>query len=257
MSELLQRSRPADGVLLLVINRPDLLNPVSMKLQREIDSEVAAAAKDPRTRCIVLAGAGGKALSSGYDIHELAEMSEGKHTLVQVEREELLWRWLTSPKPTVTACTGITFGAGMLYATSSDLRIGSPSTRIKVTATMYGGANLTWLLDHIIGVTASRDMLLTSREVRGEEAASIGFFSRYTDDDQVLDTAIEAATQIAANDPTAVTEVKRLLVSGLGREVRARYDDENTVMLTSLRPEPVTEMFKGFLQNRDRPRSKR
>jgi len=249
-SDVLLSSRPADGVLQLTVNRPDVLNAISVDVQRRIDAAMAAAADDPAVRAVVLAGAGGKALSAGYDIHELTEMTEDEHTLVQVEREELLWRWLESPVPTVVACTGVTYGAGMLMATCADLRIGSPDTQIKVTATMYGGANLTWLLDTIVGATAARDMLLTSRVVPGEEASRIGFFSRYVADDEVLDTAIAAAAEIAANDPLAVSEVKRLLLAGAGRELRARYDNENTVMLTTLRPKPMKDMFASFLRRK-------
>jgi enoyl-CoA hydratase/carnithine racemase len=252
MTDFLLRSRPADGVLLLTLNRPHQLNAVSYAMQKEIDREVTAAADDPGTRCIVLAGAGGNALSAGYDIHELAEMSEDEHTLIQIEREELLWRWTTSPVPTVAACTGIVYGVGMLFATCADLRVGGPSSRIKVTATMYGGANLTWILDHLVGATAARDMLLTSREVQAPEALRLGFFSRYTEnDDQVLDTAVAAASEIAAMDPAAVREVKHLLLNGMGEELRARYDRENTVMLSTLRPKPMKEMFAPFF-NRQR-----
>src|SRR5581483_7241927 len=219
------RDTPADGVLRLTINRPDQLNAVTIEVQRAIDAAVAEAAADPGIRCIVLAGAGGRSLSAGYDIHELAAMTEDEHTLVQVEREELLWRWTESPVPTVVACTGITYGAGMLMATCADLRIGSPSTRVKVTATMYGGANLTWVLDHLVGAGVARDMLLTSRLVTGEEALRIGFLSRYVEDDgAVVDTAVAAASEIAANDPVAVAEVKRLLLEGAGRQLRSRSD---------------------------------
>ena len=92
MTDTLLRSTPADGVLLLTINRPGQLNAVSIEVQRAIDAAVAEAAQTPDIRAIVLAGAGGKALSAGYDIHELASMTEDEHTLVQVEREELLCR---------------------------------------------------------------------------------------------------------------------------------------------------------------------
>lgn len=125
MTVALLHSKPADGVLLLTINRPEQLNAVTIGIQRAIAVAVVAAATDPDVRAIVLAGAGGKALSAGYDIHELASMTEDEHTLVQVEREEMLWRWTASPVSTVVACTGITYGAGMLMATCADLRIGS------------------------------------------------------------------------------------------------------------------------------------
>lgn len=251
VNRLIQCDEPAKGVMRLSINRPDRLNAVSIGMQRCIDRHVEAAAQDPEIRCIVLAGSGGEALSSGLDIHEVVEMGDDEHTLIQLEREELLWRWLVSPVPTVVACTGISFGLGMLMATCADLRIGSASTRIKVTATMYGGANLTWILDQLIGATATRDMLLTSREVRGHEAHRIGFLSRFVEDDRVIDEAVAVASEIAAHDAVAIREVKRLLLAGVGERLRSRYDSENTVMMTTLRPTSMRQTFASFLAPRD------
>jgi enoyl-CoA hydratase/carnithine racemase len=265
MSDVLLRDTPADGVLRLTINRPESLNAITIDVQRRIDAALVAAADDPSVRAIVLAGAGGRALSAGYDIHELTSMTEDEHTLVQVEREELLWRWTASPVPTVVACTGTVFGAGMLLATCADLRVGSASTKIKVTATMYGGANLTWILDQLVGASLARDMLLTSRLVGGEEAARAGFLSRYVEDDDVaddataggavpgaavVDAAVAAAAEIAAIDPRTVAEVKRLLLAGPGAALRPRYDAENTVMLTTLRPGPLDQTFATFLNKK-------
>lgn len=58
---------------------------------------------------------------------------------------------------------------------------------------------------------------------------------------------MELAESVAAHDPAAVREVKRLLLAGPGRDTRARYDAENTAMRTSLRPRAMTEVFRSFL----------
>src|SRR5581483_12463815 len=201
--------RPEDGVLLLTLNRPGAHNAMSIAVQRDLDERLAAAAADPDIRTIVLAGAGERAFSAGYDIRELTSISEDEHTLVQIEREELLWRWYDCPIPTIAACRGITYGAGALYAVCSDLRVGGPATTFKITATLYGGANLTWILDQLVGTAAARDILLTSRAVSGQEAFDLKLLNRHVPDTDVLSTSIELAASIASNDPRAVREVKR------------------------------------------------
>lgn len=112
MTELVTREMPADGVQRLTINRPDQHNAISLEVQRSIDAAVIEAAGDPAVRCVLLTGAGERAFSAGYDIRELTEMGEGEHLAVQLERDELLWRWYASAVPTVTALRGITYGAG-------------------------------------------------------------------------------------------------------------------------------------------------
>lgn len=251
MTDVLEVSRPATGVLALTINRPDSLNAVSVAVQRELDHQLSAAEGDPNIRAVVLAGAGDKALSAGYDIHELAAMSHDEHTLVQLQREEWLWHWANTPLPTVVACRGIVYGVGAILATCADLRVGGPSTTFKITATAYGGANLTWVLDALIGWSHAKDLLLTSRKVSAHEARDMGLLNRNVNDDEVFSTSVALAADIAALPPDGVREAKRLIQTGMGRDLRSRFDAENTAMMTTIRPGEMTDVFAGFLGARE------
>jgi 2-(1,2-epoxy-1,2-dihydrophenyl)acetyl-CoA isomerase len=248
----LRRSSPAPGVLQLDLARPDVHNAISLGLQRELDTALAHAAADPAVRVVVLAGEGPAAFSAGYDLKELRAMTPDAGTLIMLEREELLWRYFTFPKPTIAAVHGMAYGAGTLLAVCSDLRVGGPGTRITVTAAKYGGANLTWVLDTLIGAGQTRDLLMTSRAVSGEEAFRMGLVSRYAADGDVLGTALEAAEQIAAQPPESMREIKALLLEGPGQGLRSRYDQENAVSRTTLRPRPVEEMVSSYFESRVR-----
>ncbi|MFC9556146.1 enoyl-CoA hydratase/isomerase family protein [Rhodococcus sp. NPDC056960] len=248
----LRRSSPAPGVLQLDLARPDVHNAISLGLQRELDAALADAADDSDVRVVVLAGDGPAAFSAGYDLKELRAMTADARATSMLERDELLWRYFTFPKPTVAAVHGMAYGAGTLLAVCSDLRVGGPGTSITVTAAKYGGANLTWVLDHLIGAGQARDLLMTSRTVAGEEASRMGLVSRYAADGDVLGSALEAAGQIAAQPPESLREIKALLLEGPGRDLRSRYDRENVVSRTTLRPRPVEEMFTSYFGSRAR-----
>ena len=248
----LRCSSPARGVLQLDLVRPDVHNAISLGLQRELDAALTDAAADPAVRVVVLAGEGPTAFSAGYDLKELRAMTPDAGTLSMLERDELLWRYFTFPKPTIAAVHGMAYGAGTLLAVCSDLRVGGPDTRITVTAAKYGGANLTWVLDTLIGAGQTRDLLMTSRAVSGEEAFRMGLVSRYAADGDALGTALEAAEQIAAQPPESMREIKALLLEGPGQGLRSRYDRENTVSRTTLRPRSVEEMFSSYFESRVR-----
>ena len=62
----------ADGVLTLTLNRPEKRNSLTRELMSEITAAIAAAAKDPDVRVIVLA-ANGPAFCAGHDLKELTE----------------------------------------------------------------------------------------------------------------------------------------------------------------------------------------
>ena len=242
----LLRAHPAPGVLRLTLNRPQVRNAISLSLQRELDGVLAEASRDDAVRVVIVAGAGPDAFSAGYDLGELAELSPHDATDAMLEREELVWRYLTFPKPIVAAVAGAAHGAGTIIAVASDLRVGGPSTRFTMSSAKYGGANLTWLLDSLVGAGQARDLLMTSRTVAGDEALRIGLISRYAENGDVAAAALEAAVQLAAQPPEGLREVKALLLDGPGRDLRTRYDRENTVSRTTLRPRPITDLFAGF-----------
>lgn len=78
----------------------------------------------------------------------------------------------------------------------------------------------------------------------------MGLVSRYAADGDVLGAALEAAEQIAAQPPESMREIKALLLDGPGQGLRSRYDRENVVSRTTLRPRPVEEMFRSYFGSR-------
>src|SRR5688572_32977832 len=59
-----------DGVAILTLNRPEKLNAMNQKLNRELHAAVKQADADDAVGCIVITGAGDRAFSAGGDIHE-------------------------------------------------------------------------------------------------------------------------------------------------------------------------------------------
>ncbi len=239
--------RPSDGVVVISFNRPEVHNALSMALQRELDDRLTEIDADRSVRCIVFTGAGGAAFSAGYDIHELAAMSPDEITLALMQREEWMWRYASLRMPTIAALPGITYGAGALMACALDMRLGCENTTFKVTAGRYAGANATWSLPQLVGVGMAKEILYTSRVVTAEEGLRIGLLNRVVPADRLQAEALALAESIAANPPEGIEQVKRLVHDGPGRRLQDRYEAENVVMRTTLRPRPMGELFAGFL----------
>lgn len=247
--EHLPFDRPADGVLRLTLNRPDVHNAITLAMQRDIAEHLCRARVDHSVRVVLLDGAGESAFSAGYDIDELTAADPDTLGAILAERDEMLWEFLTFPKPTVTAISGLCCGAGTLYAACSDVRVGGPTTSIAVTAVKYGGANLTWLLDSLIGGAYTHDLLMSGRAVTGPDALRIGLITRFGDD--VAATALDAATQLATRSPAALTQIKTLLHDD---RLRSRFDAEATATTALMSGKSMTTTFSGFL-NRNREHS--
>jgi 2-(1,2-epoxy-1,2-dihydrophenyl)acetyl-CoA isomerase len=237
--------RGGDGVAVATLNRPESLNAITMSLQARLDETLSELESDGETRCLIVTGAGGRAFSAGYDVHEMAPWSADDLLLRLLERERWMWHFAATPLPIVVALNGVTYGAGAILASAADLRCGTAATRLKFTAANYGGANATWSLPALIGKGKAAELLLTARTVHAAEASAIGLLNCLTAPEQLLPTAHELADQIAANPAAGTRAIKRLLREHEGRGVEDRFIAENLAMRGELRPDPIAETYSN------------
>jgi enoyl-CoA hydratase/carnithine racemase len=241
------RSATEDGnIRILTLDRPEVLNATSMAAIAELDALLTTAEQDPAIGCVVLTGAGDKAFCAGNDIHEIVEADTPTQAMMAVERKAATWHWATSAVPTIAAINGVSYGNGTILAVCSDLRVGGPNTRIKVTATSYGSANLTWNLPELIGWAHAKDILLTGRVVGGEEAYRMGLLNRFAADGDVLGEALALARSVAGNPHQGVRRIKQLIHDSLARDLEARFDRESSLELDGIAEGQTDGVFDAF-----------
>ena len=247
MNQLDYRSTPT-GVAIIEINRPQVHNAINRDIQYQFDELLAKATADAEVRALVLAGAGGRALSAGWDIQEMLSLDTEANLALLAEREDWLWRWYAAELPTVAAMRGIAFGVGALLSGCADLRVGGPGTRFKVTGMSYGYANLSWLLPELVGESRAKEILFTGAELSGQRAAEYGLLNRFVPDEDILNTAIALAEQVAALPPGGVLDAKRLIREGVGRPARARFDAECVRERAGLAARSAADIFTPFTE---------
>lgn len=240
---------PSPGLTVLTLNRPEAMNAIDMELARDLFAALDAAEQDPDARSIVLSGAGGRAFSAGFDIHELADFDQAAMREAFVYRDPLMLRLAQHRLPVIVAIEGIAYGAGALLAAAADLRVASTSARFKVTATAYDGANATWSLPPLVGMATAKEILMTGRVVDAGEGAVIGLYNRVVEPDHALSTAIELAAAIAANPPGGVAGIKRLVGAAQALSPADGWQAEHDFMLASLEggAKGGDAVFAGFL----------
>jgi 2-(1,2-epoxy-1,2-dihydrophenyl)acetyl-CoA isomerase len=234
-----------DHVRVFTLDRPEVMNATSIADIEELDALVAVAEADERVRCVVLTGAG-EAFCAGNDIHEMKGLDADEMGLMELRRRDPTYRWATAAVPTIAAINGACYGNGTILAVGSDLRVGGPATRMKVTATSYGGANLTWNLPALVGEAHARDLLLTGRVVDGEEAFRMGLLNRFASDGDVVGEALRLAAVIAKNPPSGPVTVKRLINAAVGTTRQAQFDREHATQMASILQGHAEHVFDAF-----------
>ena len=242
-----------EGVGIITLNRPAVLNALSRDLYRELDDAVGQMEADPEVKAVIFTGSGDRAFSAGADIHEMARLAEDPNPPPpDPRRPTYSWHIATCTKPTIGALNGLAYGGGAVMASSFDIRVGCERTKFRFLAASYGRVNSTWSLPMQVGWPLAKELLFTGRVVEAEEAYRMGLLNHLVPSEQVVPKAMELAKQIAANDPRMVQGIKGLLVQDVGDGWEAMYDNELEAQADKLQPTPVLEGFKPFLDRKGR-----
>ena len=212
MAGALLIDRPLDGVLRLSISNPAKRNALDHEI---LDAIAAALGSLDGARCVVLTGAGGM-FSAGYDIGEIAqaEWPAQAEKLVAHPFSAALTALDETEIPTLAALGGSAIGGGLELALGCDLRIaaagiklGMPPAKLGLT---YSHTGLRRFLD-AIGEPRTRELFLLGRYIDVPTALSWGLVNWVVPDEDLEDTALTIAAQLAANAPLAMRGNKRVL----------------------------------------------
>jgi len=210
-----------DAVVTLTLNRPDAMNALDVDLKEALRDTLASLESDRSCRAIVLTGAGTRAFCVGQDLREHARILDSGSTeldTVRAHYNPIAQRLANMPKPIVAAVRGAAAGAGASLALLADFRIGGPSTMLLMAFAnigLAGDTGVSWSLPRIVGHARALELLLLAEPVRSGPAFDMGLLSRLVEDDeQVLPTALELASRLAAGPTVAYGAIKRELSVG-------------------------------------------
>ncbi|GAA4672833.1 crotonase/enoyl-CoA hydratase family protein [Gordonia humi] len=201
-------------VAVITINRPEARNAVNSAVADGLGDALDHADNDPEIRAIVLTGAGEQSFCAGAD---LKAISRGER-IDATDRSRRAWGFagmVTHPisTPIIAAVNGTALGGGTELVLVSDLAIaaeratfGLPEVKRGLIAGAGGAFRIVAAMPKKLGM----EILLTGRAVSAKRAANLGLINRVVPDDELLDTAIALAEEIAANAPLAVQASKRL-----------------------------------------------
>jgi len=207
--------RRADGVLLITINRPDVLNATNNRLHWELSRVWLDIADDPETRVVVITGAG-RAFSAGGDLEMIEKMAANPANIAQAWKEagDIVYNLINLDKPVISAINGVAVGAGLAVALMADISIASESMRITdghIRLGVAAGDHAVVIWPLLCGMAKAKYYLLTADFIDGREAERIGLVSLCVPPDQLMPKALEVAQKLARGPQQAVRFTKRAL----------------------------------------------
>lgn len=237
---------------IMTLNRPERLNAWTYFMGGEMCDAIARWNDDPGIGAIVVTGSG-RGFCAGADIQGFNQAIEqresgddsasrqearGETGAPQPRVESLSHFWRDS-KPLIAAINGPAIGVGLTMTLPMDIRIASDQARFSMRFVRMGitpEVASTIYLPQIVGIGQAMELCLTGRIIDAQEAGRIGLVNRVVPADQLMDTALALAEEIAFNPMESVQAAKGMLhrhmveedlddvVKTEGKTIRRMYD---------------------------------
>lgn len=270
MSDVIREQRD-NGVTVLTLNRPDSLNAMGGELMPLLSEYLAEAARDRRTRVVVLTGAG-RAFCAGGDVKGMAAgrdiLSRGNSDNGERSPASMLYASVEGlrasqratslmlhamPKPTIAAINGHAVGAGLSLALSCDIRIASDKAKLGTAfrnvgfSGDFGGS---WLLQRLVGMGKAKELYLGGDILMADEAHRIGMVNKVVAHDDLMTEALAVADHMAAGPALAYARMKENINKGSTIDFATALDNEAMNMQLSGMTQDHQEAAKAFVEKR-------
>ena len=257
-----------DPVAVITLNRPDALNALTGRMQREFKHALAEAESDPAVVGVVLTGAG-RGFCAGADIGGLQSTADGKKSPEEDlsalkatpgdqkmgENFKISYTFMLSlKKPIIAAINGPCAGLGFCYALLCDMRFAEKQAKFTTAFSQRGliaEHASSWLLPRLIGSGKALDILWSARKFEGEEAKQLGLVERVVDTGESLNAAIQYIQELAQHvSPKSLQIMKAQVYRHLNMELGKAMVESNQWMDESLKSEDFKEGVTSFIERR-------
>jgi enoyl-CoA hydratase/carnithine racemase len=243
--------RDVEHVRLITMNRPAKLNALNQALFAGIADALEAAASDDEVRVAVLTGAG-RGFTAGADLSDMARAgTSGAAPGVVADNpfDRLQRAGESFPKPLVAAVNGVGAGLGFTILGYCDFTFLAASARLRCPFTELGispEASSSFLFPLRMGWQNAARALLAGEWFSAEDVVASGLGTAVCADDELLDTALSFASNLAKSSPESLQATKRLMLAPY-RDAVAQARQREADSMASLRGGPANaEALRAF-----------
>lgn len=247
------RLHTEEDILTITLNRPERRNALNPEMISELTHALESVDKS-HAGAVIITGAG-SAFCAGLDLDHLQTMTAKTREEHRADSESIarLLRTLHNvQKPTIAAVNGAAVAGGMGLATICDFTLAVPEAKFGYTEVKIGfiPAIVSSFLIRQIGDKCTRDLLLTGRLIKADEAEELGLVTRVVSEQDLMSEARRLAQSLLQNSPEAMHATKRLLNDYANHHLDGEIDTAITANADARVTEDFHEGVRAFLEKR-------
>ena len=252
------KTTAGNGVLWIVLNRPDRLNAFNEQMGADLLEALKEGERTQEVRCILLTGEG-KAFSVGEDLNTNKNMMEsGKPVLLgevlKTKYNPIVQRIRKIDKPVLGAINGITAGAGLGLALACDLRVASDRATFHeafIKAGLVPDSGTSFWLTRILGLGKAMEVSLLGEPIDAMKALNLGLVNWVFPDDVFRAEAGRIAERLAKGPTKAMGLTKRALNRAVVVDMDSALEYEMYLQDIAGRTRDHSEGVKAFFDKRE------
>src|SRR6266478_2371080 len=129
MPDKVVRYEAQDGVALITLDRPDVLNAMNNQMRTELFEIFTRLRMDESVKVVVVTGGGDRAFSAGADVREFLEPPTPTHFRESRRRLDFRTEMDRCSQPIIAAIRGFALGGGLEFALACDIRVAAEDGR--------------------------------------------------------------------------------------------------------------------------------
>ena len=243
----------SDGVAVLTIDRPKVLNALDVATTVEIGAAIDDLGADDGVGAIVITGSGDKAFVAGADINVLIGYGPEDGRRAALLGQQTFDRIEQMRKPVIAAINGYALGGGCELALACHLRIASDRARLGLPEINLGvipGHGGTQRLPRLVGKGMALELICSGRQVEADEAKAIGLVNDVVPHDELDERVRKLAISFARKAPIAM----RHAIAAVSEGLECGHDEgmaiESTYFALCCATEDQVEGMRAFLDKR-------
>ncbi len=241
------------GIAVVKINRPPVLNALNQETLRELQQALTEVEGKGEVRAVVLTGEGEKAFVAGADVAEMKAMTPAEALAFSRLGHDTLGMIEDLTKPVIAAVNGFALGGGLEIALACDFIFASEKAKLglpEVTLGIFPGFGGTQRLPRLIGTGRAKELIFTGKMIDAQEAFDLGIVNKVFPPDTLMEEATKTARTIARNGPVAVSMAKSSVNAGYDMGGSEGEAIEITAWANTFATDDQKEGMGAFLEKR-------